>query len=70
MVCAVIYRHPNGILDKFTDYLYAAIDKISNESKLCLLAGDYNLNLLNFESHNPTGDFINTLASYCVFNHI
>ena len=65
VVCAVIYRHPNGDLDKFINYFYAALDKISNESKLCSIMGDFNLNLLNFESHNPTGDFINTLTSYC-----
>ena len=70
MVCAVIYRHPNGNLDHFKDYFYEVIDKISNESKLCSLLGDFNLNLLNFESHNTTGDFVNTLASYYFQPHI
>ena len=70
IVCAVIYRHPNGNLDNFTDYFYEVIDKISNESKLCTLLGDFNLNLLNFESHNATGDFVNTLASYYFQPHI
>jgi hypothetical protein len=65
LVCAVIYRHPNGNLDHFTNYLYEAIDKIYRESKFCSIMGDFNLNLLNFESHNPTGEFVNTLASYC-----
>lgn len=66
----MIYRHPNSDLENFTDYLYSAIHKISNECKLCTLLGDYNLNLLNFESHKPTGDFINTLASYFFQPHI
>ena len=70
IVCAVIYRHPNGNLDNFTDYFYEVIDKISNESKLCSLLGDSNLNLLNFQSHNTTGDFVNTLASYYFQPHI
>ena len=43
----MIYRHPNGNLDNFTDYFYEAIDKISNESKLCTLLGEFNLNLFN-----------------------
>ena len=64
IVCAVIHRHPNGSLDNFTDYFYEVINKISNDSKLCSLLGDFNLNLLNFESNNTTGDFVNTLASY------
>ena len=51
-------------------YRYSVIHKISNESKLCTLLGDYNLNLLNLESHNPTGDFVNTLASYFFQPHI
>ena len=28
------------------------------------MMGDFNINLLNFETHHPTDDFINTLGSY------
>ena len=70
IVCAVVYRHPHSNLDNFTDYFTAAVDKISKESKFSILMGDFNLNLLNFESHTPTDLFINTLATYCFQPHI
>ena len=70
IVCAVVYRHPHSNLDNFTNYFTAAVDKISKESKFSMLMGDFNINLLNFESHTPTDLFINTLAAYCFQPHI
>lgn len=32
--------------------------------------GDFNINLLNYVSHSSTGEFINTLATYCYQPHI
>jgi hypothetical protein len=31
--------------------------KISKENKVCYLMGDFNLNLLNHQSHQFTGEF-------------
>jgi exonuclease III len=70
IVCSVIYRHPNGNFDNFSNYLRAAMDKISNEKKYCILMGDFNINLLNYESHTPTDEFINNLGVFCFQPHI
>ena len=32
--------------------------------KNCVLLGDYNVNLLNYENHNKTSTFYDTLSSY------
>ena len=32
--------------------------------------GDFNINLLNYESHPPTDDFINNLGVFCFQPHI
>ena len=32
--------------------------------------GDFNVNLLNYESHNKTNDFINTMVSHYLLPHI
>ena len=32
--------------------------------------GDFNVNLLNYESHNDTNDFINTMISHYLLPHI
>ena len=42
--------------------LFSCIDIINGEGKLCVLLGDFNINLLNFETHKPTEEFINTMC--------
>ena len=36
----------------------------SDVKKLCLLAGDFNVDLFNYEKNAFTADFLNTLNSY------
>ena len=60
-----MYRHPKASLESFTQYIYSCLDKIRNNNKLCVILGDFNINLLNFESHVATENFINTMSSYC-----
>ena len=38
-------------------------DKLRNENKLCYLLGDYNINLLNVDTHTSTADFNDTMFS-------
>ena len=70
IICAMVYRHPNGHLETFTNYLYATLNKIVNENKLCIILGDFNINLLNYETHSPTESFINTISSYFMIPQI
>ena len=42
MICGAIYRHPNGNLDTFMDYLNSIIDKVHRENKYCCILGDFN----------------------------
>ncbi len=62
---ALIYRHPKSTFDSFNNYLTEIMDKISSENKYCILMADFNVNLLNCESHAPTEQFINNLTAYC-----
>jgi hypothetical protein len=64
MLCGVLYRHPNGNLGNFMSYLNSTIEKIHQESKYCVIMGDFNLDLLKFEIHPATDDFLDTLGSY------
>ena len=54
MICGVIYRHPNGNLDSFMTSINNYLDKVNNENKYCLVVGDFNINLLNTDSHTAT----------------
>ena len=37
---------------------------ISNKKDYCILAGDYNINLLNHETHAETGQFLNNIYAW------
>ena len=63
ILCACTYRHPNTDIKKYIDYMDKTMSKISKENKLVFVMGDFNVNLLNYESHNETNDFINTMVS-------
>ena len=63
MICGIIYRHPHGNLDSFMIHINTAIEKIHRENKYCVILGGFNLDLLKFESHPGTNDFLNTLVS-------
>ena len=64
------YRHPNTDINKFNNYIDNIMQKISKENKLLFIMCDFNLNLLNYESHNDTNDFINTVISHYLLPHI
>ena len=40
------------------------LDKIKVESKICYLMGDFNINLLNYDTHALTANFVDLLHSY------
>ena len=46
-----------------TNYLNNLLDKVSKEQKSVFLLGDFNVNLLNYNDHNPTNEFLDSLAS-------
>ena len=60
----IIYRHPNGDLERFIEYLSSVADRINQENKTCIIMGDFNTDLLELESHSATDSFLNTLGSH------
>ena len=70
MICGVIYRHPNGNLDSFMTSINNYLDKVNNENKYCLVVGDFNINLLNTDSHTATEEFFDMITSYYFSPHI
>ena len=66
ILCCCTYRYPSSKINKFNDFVQEIITKIENENKLVFVMGDININLLNYENHTSTSDFINTFST----NHI
>ena len=46
------------------------IEKISKELKQIFVLGDFNIDLLNYNVHEPTNDFLNCLASNSIVPYI
>ena len=60
----VIYRHPFMDLADFNcNYLNKLLENTSKEQKSIFLLGGFNVNLLNYNEHNQTNEFLDSLAS-------
>ena len=63
-IVGVIYGHPSMDLTDFNcNYLSKLLENISKEQKSIFLLGDFNVNLLNYNEHNQTNEFLDSLAS-------
>ena len=51
VIIGVIYRPPDKDMRQFNDLISDILSVIKSEGKSCFLFGDYNINLLNTESH-------------------
>ena len=64
IIVRVIYRHPSmDLIDFNINYLNKLLENISKEPKSYFLLGDFNVNLLNYNEHNQTNKFLDSLAS-------
>ena len=66
VVISVIYRPPNTDVRIFIDKMNILLDTIMKEHKLCYLLGDYNLIILNYDTHDTTAEFIDILYSHAI----
>ena len=51
------------LTDFNSNYLNNLLEKVSKEQKSVFLLGDFNINLLNYNVHSPTNEFLDSLAS-------
>ena len=63
IIVGVIYRHPSMDFAYFNcNHLNNLLEKTSKEQKSIFLLGDFNVNLLNYNEHNETHEFLDSLA--------
>ena len=55
--------HKNNFDTIGVTYLNKLLENISKEQNSVFLLGDFNVNLLNYNEHNPTNEFLDSLAS-------
>ena len=63
IVIGIIYRPPSQNVNVFLSHYNDLMAKISKENKICYLMGDFNLNLLNYDNHTLTGEFLDGIYS-------
>ena len=64
IVVGCIYRPPDSNIDSFVESIAETLNILNNENKVVYLMGDFNINLLNYNTHRSTKEFIETLFSY------
>ena len=67
IIVGCIYKPPDTSVSDFNNSINNILSTISFENKLTYLMGDFNINILNAESHQPTEDFINLMTSNCLY---
>ena len=65
IILSCIYKYPNININEFNDdYLNDLLDKLSKENNTIFHLGDFNINLLNYDTHLPTNKFLDSLSSH------
>ena len=71
VIMGCIYCHPHMDLNEFNDYcINNLLDKLSKENKTVFLLGDFDIDLLNYEQHSLTNEFLDPLSSHVLLPHI
>ena len=61
-IIGCIYKHPNLAIQEFMDtFLQPLLDNLSYENKNVILMGDFNIDLLHYESHIQTREFLDKI---------
>ena len=63
-IVGVIYRPPGSNLKEFYDAFNIILSKIKSENKICHLMGDWNIDLLNYDSHVMTSNCADMFYSF------
>ena len=67
-VIGQIYRRPHTNLESFNEKVQSIVEKIQQENKICVLVGDFNINL--FKDNNDSQELISSFNSNFYFNTI
>ena len=62
-IVGVVYRPPGASIEQFKIIFENILTTIKTKKKDCYLMGDFNINLLNSETHHPTTIVLNILYS-------
>ena len=70
IIVCVIYKPPNTDILVFIELFNDILDIIKREDKLCYILGDFNINILNYDTHSATAQFMDTLYENAFFRSL
>ena len=65
-----IYRAPGSCITNFTEIVSNLLRGTKNQRKNVILYGDYNINLMQYNSHNSTKEFVDMMFSFALYHII
>ena len=68
VIVEVIYRPPNTDIAEFNRYMTEILDKMKSENEMVACIEDYNISLMNIESHGLSQEFAEMMYSYSMYN--
>lgn len=64
LIIGEIYRPPNTNIENFCTKMEHVMKKLDAENASCYFMGDFNINLLNYENHTNTNDFLDSMFAH------
>ena len=64
IIVGCVYKHPSMDVLDFNSFINQLLDKVSKEQKQIFLHGDFNINLLNYDEHQPNNDFLESCLKF------
>ena len=59
----IVYKPPGASFNDFTIDINVILEKVTDENKRCYIMGDFNINLLHYDTDIAVQTFIDTLSS-------
>ena len=66
-IVGVIYRPPDKDIRLFNTFISNILSRLKAERKYISCLGDYNVSLLNIDTHAPTHEFADLMYSHSLF---
>ena len=60
----IVYRPANGDLEVCENYIQSILSNNSIRNKIVILAGDFNINVLDFEQNKKAQNFVNSMLQF------
>ena len=64
IIAGVIYKPPSASFNDFMTTYQQFLDLVASENKLCLISGDFNINVLATDSNNQSQELVNVNFSH------